>query len=82
MEFIKCLNLGGSLASFLVKGLPKISTDFGKWKIYFCDERVVPDDNPDSTFGLYKRSLIQKGVVPLKEHQFVTLKPNVTGGFC
>lgn len=70
------------MASFLVKGLPKISSDFSKWKIYFCDERVVPDDDADSTFGLYKRSLIQNEIVPLKEHQFVTLKQNVTGGFC
>lgn len=65
--------------SFLVKGLPDITTDFSKWKIFFCDERLVPIDNPDSTFGLYKKQLIDAQVVNLSEDQFVTAKQNVTG---
>lgn len=80
-SFKKFLNLGGSLASFLTTGLPKISSDFDKWRIYFCDERVVPENDPESTFGLYKRTLIDNGAVNLKEHQFVTIKQGVSGRF-
>lgn len=68
---------GGSLVKFLTTGLPKIKTDFSKWKIFFCDERVVPVDNPDSTFGVYKKDLI--GKVPLTEEQFVRIKDGVSG---
>ncbi|GLV33948.1 6-phosphogluconolactonase [Carabus blaptoides fortunei] len=67
---------GGSLVKFLTSGLPKIKTDFSKWKIFFCDERVVPVDNPDSTFGVYKQDLI--GKVPLSEEQFVKIKDGVS----
>ncbi|XP_076263109.1 6-phosphogluconolactonase [Rhynchophorus ferrugineus] len=70
---------GGSLVSFLVKGLPEIKTDFSKWKIFFCDERLVPIDNPDSTFGLYKKQLVDTEIVSLSADQFVTAKQDVTG---
>ncbi|CAG9856054.1 unnamed protein product [Phyllotreta striolata] len=68
---------GGSLATFLATGLPKIQTDFSKWTIFFCDERVVPVNNPDSTFGLYKKTLIDSGAVPLKDEQFVQIEQGV-----
>lgn len=63
----------------MVKGLPKISTEFDKWVIYFCDERIVPENDPESTFGLYKKTLIDSRVVNLKESQFITIKPGVSG---
>ncbi|KAG5891926.1 hypothetical protein JTB14_030071 [Gonioctena quinquepunctata] len=69
---------GGSLADFLLKGLPKIKTDLTKWRIFFCDERVVPVNDADSTFGLYKQTLIDSGVVDLEEEQFVQIKQGVT----
>lgn len=69
------------MASFLAKGLPKISSEFDKWRIYFCDERVVPENDPESTFGLYKRTLIDSGAVKLKLHQFVTIRQGVSGKF-
>lgn len=69
------------MASFLALGLPTISSEFDKWRIYFCDERVVPENDPESTFGLYKRTLLTSGVVNLKEHQFVTIKQGVSGKF-
>ncbi|XP_018573459.1 6-phosphogluconolactonase [Anoplophora glabripennis] len=68
---------GGSLAPFLTTGLPNIKTDFSNWRIFFCDERLVPVDSPDSTFGLYKSKLIDSKVVPLKEEQFITIKQGV-----
>ncbi|KAG8332234.1 hypothetical protein J6590_024428 [Homalodisca vitripennis] len=69
----------GSLATFLAKGLPKIATDWSKWKIFFCDERVVPIESSDSNYGLYKNSLI--GVVPVKEDQFIKINPHLPAIF-
>jgi len=68
---------GGSLVSFLVAGLPKIDTDFSKWKIFFCDERFVPVDDPDSTFGAYKRQLVDTKLVNLSVDQFVSVEQDV-----
>lgn len=69
--------LGGSLTTLLAKGLPQITTDWSKWKLFFCDERVVPLDSQDSNFGVYNSTLM--GVVPLTEDQFVKINPNLTG---
>lgn len=69
---------GGSLATFLQNGLPKTKSDFSKWRIFFCDERVVPENDPESTYGLYVRTLIDTGAVNLKPEQFVTIKQGVT----
>lgn len=66
------------MASFLTLGLPKITTDFEKWKIFFCDERMVPIENPDSTFGFYKKHLIGAGNIELKESNFVQVIQGVT----
>lgn len=62
---------GGSLVKYLAAGLPKIETDWSKWKLFFCDERYVPFDNADSTFGLYRQTLIP--ATPLEEEQFVPI---------
>ena len=45
---------GGSMAKFLVSGLPSITTDWARWRLFFCDERLVPEDDEDSTWGLYR----------------------------
>ena len=46
---------GGSLVSMLSKELPALSDlDCSKWVVGFCDERLVPFDDPESTYGLYK----------------------------
>ncbi|ODV61432.1 6-phosphogluconolactonase [Ascoidea rubescens DSM 1968] len=46
---------GGSLIHILNKGLLKRNDVlWGKWDIYFADERLVPFDSPDSNFGLAK----------------------------
>jgi len=63
---------GGSLAKFLCKGLPSIQTDWARWKIFFCDERLVPEDSADSTWGLYKKQLLE--LVPLKDEQFLRVR--------
>jgi len=66
---------GGSLATFLAKGLPSISTEWSKWKLFFCDERVVPLDSSDSNYAAYKSSLI--GAVPLTDEQFIKINPGL-----
>lgn len=46
---------GGSLVSLLSQELPALPhLDCSKWVVGFCDERLVPFDDPESTYGLYK----------------------------
>ncbi len=46
---------GGSLVSILSKELPAVpNLDCSRWLIGFCDERLVPFTDPESTYGLYK----------------------------
>lgn len=66
---------GGSLTKFLSIGLPKIESDWSKWRLFFCDERVVPLESSDSTYGIYKSSLL--GVLPFSEHQFIKIDPHL-----
>ncbi|KAK0180670.1 hypothetical protein PV327_003029 [Microctonus hyperodae] len=62
---------GGSLIQFLAEGLPKITTDWTKWRFFFCDERIVPFDSNDSTYGQYKLHLMDK--LPIIPEQFITI---------
>lgn len=62
---------GGSLVKFLASGAANSTTDWSKWQLFFCDERYVPEDNEDSTFGQYKKNFI--GQTKLAESQFVTI---------
>lgn len=67
---------GGSVVKYLVESLPKINTNWSEWVLAFCDERVVPEDSEDSTFGTYKRDLLPK--VPLKAEQFIVIRQGVS----
>ncbi|SCU92868.1 LAFA_0F13410g1_1 [Lachancea sp. 'fantastica'] len=50
---------GGSLIQVLHEGLLKRrDVQWGKWDIYFADERLVPFDSPDSNFGLTKSKIL------------------------
>lgn len=55
---------GGSLPNTLAKAL--LTTDagepvrWGKWEIFFADERAVPLDHADSTYRLVKEELLDK----------------------
>ncbi|XP_043217863.1 6-phosphogluconolactonase-like [Amphibalanus amphitrite] len=69
---------GGSLVNFLAAGLPTISTDWSLWHVLFCDERVVPFNSDDSTFGVYRRQLKSNGgALPLTESQFLCVDPGL-----
>ncbi|XP_055626772.1 6-phosphogluconolactonase-like isoform X1 [Toxorhynchites rutilus septentrionalis] len=49
---------GGSIADILAEGMYDIRTDFTKWQIFFCDERIVPVDSKDSTYGVFERDML------------------------
>ncbi|XP_053687454.1 6-phosphogluconolactonase-like [Sabethes cyaneus] len=51
---------GGSLADIVAEGLYDLRTDFSKWQIFLCDERIVPVDSKDSTYGIFKRDLLDR----------------------
>ncbi|RLU24497.1 hypothetical protein DMN91_002586 [Ooceraea biroi] len=68
---------GGSMVELLAKCLPNIATDWSKWRFFFCDERVVPLEDPESNFGLYKTNFI--GKVPVTEEQFIKVDPELNG---
>ncbi|VDI23345.1 6-phosphogluconolactonase [Mytilus galloprovincialis] len=55
---------GGSLVKYLCNGLPSSTTDWTKWRIFFCDERHVPYDNSECTYTLYKTGLVDKVGMP------------------
>ncbi|CAG12169.1 unnamed protein product, partial [Tetraodon nigroviridis] len=56
---------GGSLVSMLSKELLALpSLDCSKWVVGFCDERLVPFDDPESTYGLYKSHFFSKVNIP------------------
>lgn len=62
---------GGSLIKYMSMGASTTRTDWPKWKLFFCDERYVPEESEDSTFGQYKREFVPK--TGLKLSQFSTI---------
>lgn len=61
----------------MAQSLPNIKTDWSRWNFFFCDERVVPFDSNDSTYGEYKSNLI--GKIPITEDQFIKINPDLSG---
>ncbi|NXS18778.1 6PGL phosphogluconolactonase, partial [Mystacornis crossleyi] len=50
---------GGSLVELLARELPPAlsaapGADPARWLVAFCDERLVPPEHPDSTYGAYR----------------------------
>ncbi|XP_052408055.1 6-phosphogluconolactonase [Carassius gibelio] len=67
---------GGSLVSILSKELPAVpSLDCSRWLIGFCDERLVPFRDPESTYGLYKSQLFEKINIP--EDRILAIDPSL-----
>ncbi|CAH1392000.1 unnamed protein product [Nezara viridula] len=67
---------GGSLVNLLELVLPKIETTWKNWQFFFCDERIVSYDDPESTYGLYKKKLI--GILPINENQFIKVNTKLS----
>ncbi|XP_069783416.1 6-phosphogluconolactonase [Narcine bancroftii] len=63
---------GGSLVGMLAAELPAAldresrqpGADCKHWILGFCDERLVPFENPESTCGLYRKHLFSKISIP------------------
>lgn len=49
---------GGSIGDILAEGMHDLRSDFSKWQIFFCDERVVPEADKDSTYGIFLRDML------------------------
>ncbi|NWS23356.1 6PGL phosphogluconolactonase, partial [Pachyramphus minor] len=52
---------GGSLVELLARELPPAlsaapAADPARWLVAFCDERLVPPEHPESTYGAYRVS--------------------------
>jgi len=67
------------MAKYLCDGLPERVTDWSKWRVFFCDERHVPYDNPECTYSIYKKNLMSK--VALKVDQVFPDDPGLSGKF-
>ncbi|KAK6469084.1 6-phosphogluconolactonase-like [Huso huso] len=67
---------GGSLVSMLSRDLPAVpGLDCRKWLLGFCDERLVPFQDPESSYGLYKTSLLPK--ISVRESQVLAINPSL-----
>ncbi|KAL4659187.1 6-phosphogluconolactonase [Arapaima gigas] len=56
---------GGSLVSLLSQELLALpNLDSSAWVVAFCDERLVPFNDAESTYGLYKNQLLSKMNIP------------------
>lgn len=69
---------GGSLVSMLARDLPAATApagpaSFARWTLGFCDERLVPFDHAESTYGLYRTHLLSK--LPIPDSQVLTIDP-------
>lgn len=74
-EFLKVGVSGGSMVGMLTQVLPGVKTDWQKWRFFFCDERLVPLENTDNTFGSYNAQLVPK--LCLKREQFVIVNTSL-----
>uniref|UniRef100_A0A8C8GAJ9 Glucosamine/galactosamine-6-phosphate isomerase domain-containing protein n=1 Tax=Oncorhynchus tshawytscha TaxID=74940 RepID=A0A8C8GAJ9_ONCTS len=55
----------GSLVSMLSKELPALpDLDCSHWLVGFCDDRLVPFDDGENTYGLHKNQLFSKINIP------------------
>ncbi|XP_048846704.1 6-phosphogluconolactonase [Brienomyrus brachyistius] len=67
---------GGSLVSMLSRELLALpDLDSSAWIVGFCDERLVPFHNEESTYGLYKNQLLSK--INISEDAVLTIDPSL-----
>ncbi|XP_025970780.1 6-phosphogluconolactonase [Dromaius novaehollandiae] len=68
---------GGSLVRILSQELPAAAGPAApaRWLLAFCDERLVPPEHPESTFGAYKAQLLPR--LPVPERQVLAVTPGL-----
>ncbi|XP_045409176.1 6-phosphogluconolactonase isoform X2 [Lemur catta] len=71
---------GGSLVSMLARELPAAAAPAGpaglaRWTLGFCDERLVPFEHSESTYGLYRMHLLSR--LPIPDSQVITIDPEL-----
>ncbi|KAG8517305.1 6-phosphogluconolactonase [Galemys pyrenaicus] len=71
---------GGSLVSMLARELPSAAAPAGsaslaRWTVGFCDERLVPFEHAESTYGLYRTHLLSR--LPIPDSQVITINPQL-----
>ncbi|NXE44442.1 6PGL phosphogluconolactonase, partial [Ptilorrhoa leucosticta] len=57
---------GGSMVELLARELPAAlkaapGAEPSRWLVAFCDERLVPAEHPESTYGAYR---VRNGAAP------------------
>lgn len=65
--------------SLLSEYLAKVETDWSKWRFFFCDERLVEFNDPESTFAQYRDKFINN--LPISEDQFIKINPQLSGKY-
>lgn len=68
---------GGSVVSLLSEYLAKVKTDWTKWRFFFCDERLVDFNDPESTYAQYRDKFLTS--LPITEDQFIKINPELPG---
>lgn len=65
---------GGSLTGVLADVFPNLKVDWRKVVFLLCDERKVPFNHPESTYGTYLAKVVGK-VEHLSEAKWLTIEP-------
>lgn len=68
---------GGSLILLLTQALVNIKTDWLKWYIFFCDERILSGNDLEPLHKLYE-NLFQELNIPIPRKNIVKAKTDVT----
>ncbi len=58
---------------------PQLNLDWSRVRFLFCDERIVPVDHAESTFGTYLRKLVPKMADQITEGNFVSIDTTMSG---
>lgn len=59
------------------KKLPKLN--YSRVRFIFCDERLVPFDDAESTFGAYKKTFIPEMEGNVTDENFIVIDPRMAG---
>lgn len=69
---------GGSVIQLLLSLLPHLhGTSLPRFRFYFCDERLVPLDDIESTYGQYLKAIQQSGIA-LQVEQFIKVHEHLS----